>query len=68
MLYFGYYATPVLIYCNLRRHLVPRFEGDDVRIVCVFLASVSMIVGVCWNQLVAQGNSVGQSSLGKCEL
>jgi hypothetical protein len=24
----------------------------SVRIMCVFLASVSMIVGVCWNHLV----------------
>jgi hypothetical protein len=45
MLFFIYYATPVLYYCNLRRHLVPWCEGDSVCIMCVSLASVSMN---CW--------------------
>jgi hypothetical protein len=45
MLLFRYYATPVLYYCNLQRHLVPWSEGDSVHIVCVFLVSVSMN---CW--------------------
>jgi hypothetical protein len=42
MHFFIYYATPVLYYCNLRRHLVPWCEGDSVRIMCVSLVSVSM--------------------------
>jgi hypothetical protein len=45
MLFFIYYATPVLYYCNLWRHLVPWCKGDSVRIMCVSLASVSMN---CW--------------------
>jgi hypothetical protein len=36
MLLFRYYATPVLYYYNLRRHLVSWCEGDSMRIVCVF--------------------------------
>jgi hypothetical protein len=45
MLFFIYYATLVLYYCNLRRHLIPCYEGDSVRIMCVSLASVSIN---CW--------------------
>jgi hypothetical protein len=44
-MFFTYYATSVLYYCNLRRHLVSWCEGDSVRIICVSLASISMI---CW--------------------
>jgi hypothetical protein len=45
MLLFRYYATPVLYICNLRRYLVSWYEGDSVRIICVFLVNVSMN---CW--------------------
>jgi hypothetical protein len=45
MLFFIRYATPVLYYCNLRRHLIPWCEGDSVHIMCVSLVSVSMN---CW--------------------
>jgi hypothetical protein len=45
MFLFIYYATPVLYYCNLERDLVPGYEGDSVRIMCVSLDSVSMN---CW--------------------
>jgi hypothetical protein len=45
MLLFRYYATPVLYICKLWRYLVSWFEGDSVRIMCVFLVNISMN---CW--------------------
>jgi hypothetical protein len=72
MLFFIYYATPVLYYCTLRRHLVSWCEGDSVRIMCVSLASVSMI---CWcllelysaPKVIVRGNLVwGHANFKKC--
>jgi hypothetical protein len=72
MMFFIYYATPVLYYCNLQRHLVPCGEGDRVCIMCVSLASISMI---CWCLLepssalkvIVWGNLVrGNANLEEC--
>jgi hypothetical protein len=45
MLLFRYYATPMLYIYKLRRYPVSWYDGDSVRIMCVFLVNVSMN---CW--------------------
>ena len=56
MLLFIYCATQVVLLCELRRHLVPRCEGDSVRTVCVSfrLKSTEILImsyNLCWMSL-----------------